>query len=39
MDENAVNRLLCSTANFLPGACRTEGAEASWFGIVKDSIM
>ena len=23
MDENAVNRLLCSTANFLPGACRT----------------
>ena len=29
MDENAVNRLLCSTTNFLPGACRTGGRSVS----------
>ena len=32
MDENDGNRLLCSTADFLPGACRTEvGFEGKSF--------
>ena len=34
MDENAVNRLLCSTADFLPEPAG-QGETASYFGVAK----